>query len=155
METGQGGVIDAEGSSARPGRRWLPDRSRIARLLRNSMLRALLSAQLIAVLVVWVRGYGVLQPMELALHDAMRVLWTRAQPVQDVVLVGMTEADIKRWQYPLSDDLLGELLERIAAWHPRAIGVDIYRDMPVPPSSGKLEAVLKAHPEIFWVFKLA
>ena len=148
-------MIEADGSPLPSRRRWLPGKSRVAKWLRSSILRAFLSAQLIAALVVLVRGYGVLQPMELAVYDALRVASTRSMPLSDVVLVGMTESDIKRWQYPLSDDLLAELLERIASWHPRAIGVDLYRDMPVPPSSGKLAEVLKGHPEIYWVFKLA
>ncbi len=133
---------------------WLSARRRVARLLRNSVFRALVSAQLIAALVILVRGYGWLQSMELAAYDILRVAWAKPAPADDVMLVGMTEPDIRRWQYPLGDDVLAALLERIASWHPRAIGVDLYRDMPVLPSTGKLDAVLKAHPEIYWVFKL-
>lgn len=148
-------MIAAEDQSPRPARSWLPVKRRIAKIRRNSVLRALVSAQLIAALVVLVRGYGWLQPVELAAYDFLRVGWVHAAPADDVVLVGMTEPDIQRWHYPLSDDFLADLLERLASWHPRAIGVDIYRDMPVPPSTGKLAAVLRAHSEIFWVFKLA
>jgi adenylate cyclase len=148
-------MIEAGSPTARPAKSWLPTKRHIARLLRSPALRALVSAQLIAALVVLVRTYGWLQPMELAIYDGLRVAWSRPAPADDVFLIGMTEPDIRRWRYPLGDDVLADLLERLASWHPRAIGVDIYRDMPVPPSSGKLEAVLKAHPEIFWVFKLA
>ena len=149
------GMIEAERPSARSVRNWLPEKHRIAKLLRNSVLRAVLSAQLIAALVVLIRAQGWLQPMELAIYDVLRVAWASPTPANDVVLVGMTESDIRRWTYPFSDDVLADLLERVTSWHPRAIGVDIYRDIPVAPSTGKLEAVLKAHPEIFWVFKLA
>jgi CHASE2 domain-containing sensor protein len=152
---GQSGMIEAEGSLAKPGRHGLPAKNRIGKILRNSMLRALLSAQVIAALVVVVRDHGWLRPAELAIYDALRVVWARPAPADDVLLVGMTESDIQRWHYPLSDDLLADLLVRLASRHPRAIGVDIYRDMPVEPSTGKLAAVLKAHPEIYWVFKLA
>ena len=148
-------MIEAESQPAPPARHWLPGRQRIMRILRSSILRALVSAQVIAALVIVVRDRGWLQPMELSLYDALRVAWTRTLPLTDVTLVGMTEADIHRWQYPFPDDVLADLLERIASGHPRAIGVDIYRDIPVPPSTGKLDTVLKAHPEIFWVFKLA
>jgi adenylate cyclase len=148
-------MIEADSSSTKPGLRWLPGKSRIAKILRNSVLRALLSAQLIAALVIGVREHGFLQPVELAIYDALRIVWAHPAPVDDVLLVGMTEPDIQRWHYPLSDDLLADLLARLASWHPRAIGVDLYRDMPVEPSTGKLAAVLKAHPEIYWVFKLA
>jgi adenylate cyclase len=66
----------------------------------------------------------------------------------------MTETDIRRWRYPFSDDVLADVLERIVAARPRVVGVDIYRDHPVPPDSGRLAALLRAHPEIVWVFKL-
>jgi adenylate cyclase len=148
-------MIEAENTSARPAKSWLPTKRRIAKVLRNPVLRALVSAQLIAALVVLVRSYGWLQPIELTVYDVLRVAWAQPAPADDVFLVGMTEPDIRRWHYPISDDVLADLLERLASWHPRAIGVDIYRDMPVEPSTGKLEAVLKAHPEIVWVFKLA
>ena len=154
-EPGHTAMIEAGSSLTKPERRGLSAKSRIAKILRNSMLRALLSAQVIAALVVVVRDHGLLQPAELAIYDALRVVWAHPAPADDVMLVGMTEPDIQRWHYPLSDDLLADLLTRLASWHPRAIGVDIYRDMPVEPSTGKLAAVLKAHPEIYWVFKLA
>ena len=148
-------MIEADSQPTQPNQAWLTVRRRAAWLLRNSVFRALLSAQLIAALVIVVRSQGWLQPMELAAYDILRVAWSRPAPADDVLLVGMTEADIRHWRYPLGDDVLAALLERIVSWHPRAIGVDLYRDMPVPPSTGKLEAVLKAHPEIYWVFKLA
>src|SRR5215469_14977305 len=133
-------MIEAESRSLR--RTWLPAWRRIVRALRSPILRALLGVQLIFALLVLLRAYGWLQPMELTIYDALRVAWSGAAPSGEVFLIGMTEPDIQRWHYPLSDDFLAELLERLASWHPRAIGVDIYRDMPVAPSSGKLEMLL-------------
>lgn len=46
------------------------------------------------------------------------------------------------------------MLERIAGWHPRIIGVDIYRDRPKPPGTERLAAALGRHEEIVWTFKL-
>ncbi len=37
--------------------------------------------------------------------------------------------------WPLRDGQLAKLLERLTAWKPRAIGVDLYRDIPEPPGS--------------------
>src|SRR5262249_11114983 len=124
-------MIEADSQANQPASSWQSLWHRIVRLLRNSVFRALVSAQLIAALVIVVRGYGWLRPMELAAYAILRVVGTKPAPADDVVLVGMTEADIRRWQYPLNDDFLAALLYRIASWHPRAIGVDLYRDMPV------------------------
>jgi adenylate cyclase len=139
----------------RPIGRWGRVRRRGARLLRNATFRALVSAQLVTALVIVLRQTGCLQPLELMIYDRMRVAWSAPVSSDRILLVGMTEPDIARWSYPLSDDFLAGLLERVAAAHPRVIGVDIYRDRPVAPSTGRLQAVLQAHPEIVWVFKLA
>ncbi|HEV8678115.1 MAG TPA: adenylate/guanylate cyclase domain-containing protein [Stellaceae bacterium] len=135
--------------------RWLAARGVIARILRSATLRALIGAQFVAVGVIVVRSYGWFQPVELLVYDTLRVAWAQQAPRDRVVLVGMTEADIKLWRYPLSDELLADLLERLASWHPRAIGVDIYRDIPVPPGTDRLTKVIERHPEIVWGFKLA
>src|SRR5579863_1282378 len=116
-----------------PDSRWLAARRFIARILRNATLRALIGAQLVAVGVIVVRSYGWLQPLELLAYDTMRAAWAIQMPRDRIVLVGMTETDIHRWHYPLSDEVFADLLDRLASWHPRAIGVDIYRDIPEPP----------------------
>jgi len=141
---------------------WLQLRDRVARLLRNNVLRAVVGAHLVAAATILLRSEGWLQPWELLAYDALRVAWAGPLTSDRIVLVGATEADItsgdalagRRWGWPLRDGKLAELLERLASWKPRAIGVDIYRDIPEPPGSDQLDAVLQRHPEINWVFKL-
>lgn len=145
------------GQPSRPASRWLTARGGITRILRNATLRALIGAQFVAVGVIAVRSYGLLQPLELLAYDTLRAAWAQPMPRDRVVLVGMTENDIKE-DYPLTDRELADVLDRLASWHPRMIGVDIYRDHPVPrmdtEGTQRLDAVLKAHPEIVWGFKL-
>jgi CHASE2 domain-containing sensor protein len=130
-------------------------RDQIARISSSPRLKALIAANIIAALIIVVRAVGLLQPLELAIYDALRVAWAGDQPSDRVILIGMTEDDIARWHWPLRDGDLAELLDRLASWKPRAIGVDLYRDRPEPPGSDQLAAVLARHPEIVWVFKLA
>ncbi len=134
-------------------RLWAPEA--MARIFRNAVLRALVGALLVAGLVMFAREHGWMQQVELLVYDKARVAWSHPEANQRVMLIGMTEADIQRWHYPFSDEVLAQLLERLAAWQPRVIGVDIYRDMPVPPGTDRLTALLQSHPEIIWVFKLA
>ena len=129
-------------------------RNQIAKISSSVRLKALIAANLIAALIIAVRATGLLQPLELSIYDALRVAWAGDQPSDRVVLVGATEDDIARWHWPVRDDDLSELLDRLASWKPRAIGVDLYRDRPEPPGSDQLAAVLARHPEIVWVFKL-
>ena len=135
-------------------RRWAPNWSRLARLHRSGPLRAFLGANLIAVVVILIRAQGWLQPVELVIYDALRVAWAGNQPSSRILLVGASEPDIGHYSWPLRDGDLADLLERIASWKPRMIGVDIYRDFPRPPGSDRLDATLARHPEIVWAWKL-
>jgi adenylate cyclase len=40
----------------------------------------------------------------------------------------------------------GQLLEKLNAYQPRAIGLDIYRDLPVEPGHGSLSKFVKLSP---------
>ena len=140
----------ASAAPSRAGRRH----SRILRLFRRAPVRALIGANLVAAIVVLARGAGLLQPLELPIYDALRVAWAGHQPSSRVLLVGGSEADVEHWDWPLRDGDLAALLERLAAWKPRVIGVDLYRDHPEPPGTERLAAVLARHKEIVWAFKL-
>jgi adenylate cyclase len=105
-----------------------------------------------ALLLLWRGGY--LESFELSTYDA----FIRLQPEQPadppIVLVGVTEGDIqalRRW--PLTDALLAQILQILNGYAPRAIGLDIYRDIPVPPGTEQLERVLRANSNIIVVEK--
>ena len=111
-------------------------RGRIGKLLRSRALRVMVGAHIVVAAVIGVRSQGWLQPVELPVYDALLVAWAGTPTSDRVVLVGATEDDIavgdakggRRWGWPLRDGKLAELLERIASWKPRGIGVDLYRD---------------------------
>ena len=100
------------------------------------------------------RVHGWLQPFELLIYDGLRVVWAGQEPSNRILLVGGTEDDVTDFDWPLRDGELADLLERIASWNPRVIGVDIYRDKPKPPGTERLAEVLARHKEIVWIFKL-
>src|SRR5258707_721275 len=129
-------------------------RVRLVRLLRRPVLKALIGAHLIIAAIILVRNYRGLQPFELLIYDALRVAWAGHEPSTRVFLVGGTEDDVADFDWPLRDGELADLLERLASWKPRAIGVDIYRDQPKPPGTDRLTEVLTRHKEIVWTFKL-
>jgi adenylate cyclase len=131
-----------------------PARNRLARLLRSATLKAVIAGNIVAAIIILVRGYGLLQPFELQIYDALVVAWAGHQPSRHVVLVGGTEADVEHYDWPLRDGDLATLLDRIESWQPRVIGVDLYRDHPEPPGSARLAAVLAKYKNIDWAFKL-
>ncbi|MCS6813529.1 MAG: adenylate/guanylate cyclase domain-containing protein [Cyanobacteria bacterium] len=96
------------------------------------------STAAIAGLVLGIRHLGLFQPLELKVYDQM----VRARPNlgQDpcVLIVAITEDDIKRYGTTLTDEVMATALERLQHYEPAAIGVDIYRDLPQPPGTAKL-----------------
>ncbi len=115
----------------------------------------------VAALSVFVAGLaaslaGLMQPLELLAYDmALTRLAVRDTPSAPVTLVGATEADIAEYGWPLPDGVLARLITTIRGQAPRAIGIDIYRDKPVPPGTDALDAVLAAPGNLVWVYKFS
>jgi len=98
------------------------------------------------------RTAGYLEYIELSTYDLLIQNYA-AEPIDDrVVVIGETEADIHRFGHPLSDDVLAQLIEKLrdaGAW---SIGIDKYRDIPVPPGTKRLEKIVSETPHLTWVY---
>ena len=114
-----------------------------------------MATQLVAAAVLCCRELAWLQPAELAAYDRLVTAWAGHESSNRILIASVTEADIARYGWPLRDEDLAALLQRLTAWGARAIGVDIYRDRPLPPGGQVLADLLSRHPEILWVYKLA
>jgi adenylate cyclase len=126
----------------------VPDRLRL-------LVPALLIGLLTGGLLVGVRSLAVLQPLELTGYDLGLVLRQQSLGMPPVTLVEINERDIQaagRW--PLSDEQLVDALERIDAYRPRAIGLDIYRDVAVPPGTDRLTSYFDRTTTLTGIFKV-
>jgi len=94
--------------------------------------------------VLGLRAIGVLESLELSAYDwYIRLRPFDPGPDSRILLVTVTERDIHaQGGWPLSDAVLAQTLDRLASYKPRAFGLDIYRDVPVPPRSDKLARTL-------------
>ena len=100
-------------------------------------------------LVVVARLTGSLQGLEWAALDSGLRLRPPEAMDDRIVIVGITEADIQRiGAYPIPDRNLAELLETVQRYRPRAIGLDIVRDLPVEPGHQALTAALANMPNV-------
>ena len=115
----------------------------------------MLTAQLIAGAVLLCREIAWLQPLELSVYDRLVIDWAGQSQSDHILLVTATEADLGRYGWPLPDEQLAALLERLIRWGAGSIGVDIYRDRLEPPGTSALAALLDRHSGIFWTFKLS
>ena len=107
--------------------------------------------------VVLLHWLGTFQSTELFVYDHL----IRSRPHSlatnpAIAVIQVTEADVHKYDNPLPDEQLATLLEKIAAQSPRAIGVDLYRDLPEPRNgsgSAALQRVMAANPNIIWICK--
>ncbi len=106
-------------------------------------------------IVIALRLFGWLQPWEWAALD--QYFRTRPKELTDdrIVIVGINETDLRKVRHwPISDALLAQLLEKIKAQKPSAIGLDLYRDLPVEPGYSALVNVFKTTPNLIGIEKL-
>ena len=105
----------------------------------------LMTSVVLTGLILGVRQAGVLQPLELAAYDRL-VRWRPSpEPDSRLLVVEITESDIQSQnQWPLSDQVVAQLLATLQQYRPKAIGLDLYRDVPNPPGERALREQLQA-----------
>jgi diguanylate cyclase (GGDEF)-like protein/PAS domain S-box-containing protein len=101
------------------------------------------------------RMLGLLEPLELAALDQM-FRWRSPLPPDDrIVILTIDDTDIREFQaWPLSDAVLVEVLTKIKAAEPRAIGLDLYREIPINPGHTALIEVFATTPELIGIEKI-
>ncbi|MEN6616713.1 MAG: adenylate/guanylate cyclase domain-containing protein [Syntrophorhabdus sp.] len=111
----------------------------------------------ICITIMLVRNAGLLQSIELVLYDFYLATHNFSSPKPDdrVVLVRITENDIKELgHWPLNDGEIAALLTSIEKAGPRVIGLDLFRDIPVPPGKKDLEKVFAEGLNIIGICKI-
>lgn len=113
-------------------------------LSRNMSIGLWLAVSAVVFLAVIVLRYsGLLQSLELTHYDFTASTLVDDSQTGDVVVVAIYESDLGEWGWPLSDDRLAQITGAALDADAAAVGIDIYRDRPVEPGSGKLESVLE------------
>jgi adenylate cyclase len=108
----------------------------------------------VASLVVFLRLSGLLQSWEWAALDQFFRNRPSELPEKRILVVGINESDLRYvGQWPVSDAVLAQLLNKLKASKPRAIGLDLYRDLSVPPGTQTLEEVFKSTPNLIGIEK--
>jgi len=109
-------------------------------------------------ILLGMRFLGFLQPLELSIYDLF-FQWRPLEAVDKrIVIVEIKESDIQKFGYPITDDLLANLIREIQKQKPRVIGLDIYRDLPVPNKYGsgyqELVQVFQSTPNLIGIRKV-
>lgn len=113
--------------------------------------RVLITASAVAGTVIVMRWFGFFQVWEWAAFDQF-VRWRPTEPIDSrIVIVEIKEADLQKYGYPISDAVLAQLLQKLHAGKPRAIGLDVYRDLPTQPGNAELLKTFKTIPNLIGI----
>ncbi|NJK36964.1 MAG: adenylate/guanylate cyclase domain-containing protein [Oscillatoriales cyanobacterium RM2_1_1] len=109
----------------------------------------------IAALIILLRLTGILQFWEWGAYDTYLRYRPYQPPENRIVIVGIDEADLQKvGQALIPDGVYAELLKKLREMQPRAIGLNIYRDLPVPPGHEDLVKVFQTTPNLVGIQKV-
>ena len=112
----------------------------------------LVAAPSVAGLLIGLRLAGWLQASELPALDQFFRLRPKEPVDSRIVIVEINEADVQKGgKWPISDAKLAKLPETLKQQKPRAIGLDIYRDLPVEPGHQELVKVFQSTPNLIGI----
>ncbi|MEM9217338.1 MAG: CHASE2 domain-containing protein [Cyanobacteria bacterium P01_F01_bin.150] len=109
----------------------------------------------IAIAVIAGNILGTFDLLEWTVRDEFFRWRPQEQPDDRIIVVSIYESDIKAvGDWPIPDEVLATLLEKIRAQEPRVIGLDLYRDLPEEPGHQHLVDVFKTTPQLIGVEKI-
>jgi diguanylate cyclase (GGDEF)-like protein/PAS domain S-box-containing protein len=118
--------------------------------------RELITAASVAVCVLVLHSIGLLQSLELTALDQFFRLRPNEPPEERITIVAIDETDLKEvGSWPIPDINIAQLLQKLNVHKPRAIGLDIYRDLPVKPGVEELNDAYKSMPNLIGIELLA
>src|SRR2546423_11095134 len=123
------------------------------RIDASYLLAALAIALAAFAIAATLRESGTLERVDLSIDDAMVRTATHAGTDERFFVILEREDDLARWGFPLPDAVLARLVDTVLAAQPLALGIDKYRDKPVPAGSTELDTRLARGDRVYWVSK--
>jgi len=117
--------------------------------------RVVFTASAITLAILTLRFFGLLQAIELIALDTLVRLRPTLPKDDRIIIVGIDEPDLQNLGWPIPDRTLATLLETIDQSQPQAIGLDLYRDLPVNPGYEHLQQVMKELPNLVGIERVA
>jgi adenylate cyclase len=107
-------------------------------------------------LTLAIRHIGLLQGAEFSAYDQFVRMQPDEGPDNRLLVVGINENDLQTLQeWPISDRTLAKALRNLNAYSPRAIGIDILRDIPIGPGRQELLSQFQARKNTVVVCKVS
>ncbi|MCC5617848.1 CHASE2 domain-containing protein, partial [Nostoc sp. CHAB 5836] len=138
-----------------PGKGFVKSKDELYKTLSRRH-RELVTAVSVAVCVVLLHSIGLFQSLELAALDQFFRLRPNEPPEERITIVVIDEDYLREvGSWPIPDQKIAELLEKLNVHKPRAIGLDMYRNLPVEPGNQELRDVYKSMPNLIGIELLA
>jgi adenylate cyclase len=124
-----------------------------------TVIVALVIGNIVLLSILGCRALGWLQPLELKIYDLLSWQQSHSNVFTDdrIVMILANDEDQRQLGWPLSDQHLVQLLTTILANKPNVIGLDLYRDLPVPITGSdgyeQLKHLFANSPNILGIFK--
>ena len=117
-------------------------KSRASRRVKLTMVLA--SSAIATIAVIGLRTLAMLQNWELKAFDYLSQKLLTESGDRRILIIGADEQDISsnKYNYPISDRTLAELIDKLQQHQPAVIGVDIFRDYPIPANTSQNNSVL-------------
>ena len=111
--------------------------------------RELIAACSVTVCILLLRYVGIFKPLEWAALDQLFQLRPEEESSSRITIVTIDEASLQEpGSWPITDQNIADLLNKIKRYKPRAIGLDIYRDLPVQPGHKQLVQAYESIPNL-------
>ncbi|MBL1175223.1 EAL domain-containing protein [Pantanalinema sp. GBBB05] len=124
--------------------RWHESRQPIPRIAWAAGGSIIVSATGLTGCFWGIQQVGGLQTLELLIFDRLVQRQPDAGTDPRLLIVTITEPDINRYRWPLSDQIVAQTLQQLQTYQPKVIGLDLYRDIHNPPGTAALDAQLRA-----------
>jgi CHASE2 domain-containing sensor protein/nitrogen-specific signal transduction histidine kinase/ActR/RegA family two-component response regulator len=109
----------------------------------------------VAVTVMSGQWLGLFNVLEWNLRDAWVRMRSQQTLADEIVIVSIDEPDIQSvGKWPIPDWALAKLIDQIRSHQPRAIGLDLYRDLPEGTGHEDLVKVFQTTPNLIGVEKI-
>ncbi len=111
--------------------------------------RELITASCVVFCILLLRSFGLLQSLEWTALDQFFQLRPQEDLSEQIVIVTIDEASLRHiGSWPIPDGIIAQLLQKIQKNQPRAIGLDVYRDLEVSPGHKQLVDAYKSMPNL-------
>lgn len=116
---------------------------------------ALLSGSLVITIVVIARLLGLLQSLEWMALDSLMQHRPAERMDDRIVVITIDDQDIEQLKaYPVPDQELAAVITKLQTYKPAAIGIDLFRDLPIEPGHEALLKAFQTYPNLFIIEQL-